>query len=190
MPRKLPCFVVRPLMSEEEATRVLAVLMEGISKFEAEYGPSLETKLVLREVNFEELFRTVYRLVLDRHGKRLYDALHAKFQEHARTMPRRDSFDVKAQTVRDICKYADMTYVADNQLTPIHVLAMRIFDERLAYRTAAMEHWRRHSTTVGKCALALREVYTEVTFRPHNSGAKRSRDEFEAAASALVHDTA
>ena len=139
---------------------------------------------VALNVKFEDLYRKAYNLVLHKFGELLYRELEERFRQHAPTTPQRSKFQLVAEFIRDTCKYLDRTLVGRLELTPIYDLAMRIFDERAAYRKAAVEHWQHHAAIVGKCALALQDIYTEVSFRPQHSGAKRSRDEFEACASA------
>ena len=51
-------------------------------------------------------------------------------------------------------------------------------------RTAQLiQRWRRIALPVGRLSLYLKAVYEEVRYRPHNSGAKRCREHFEAACS-------
>ena len=59
-------------------------------------------------------------------------------------------------------------------------MALRAYDMRAAYRISAMERRRRTLSLVGKFAIALKDIYNEVAFRPEHSGAKRAREEFEA----------
>ena len=91
----------------------------------------------------------------------------------------REAFISAADIIRTICIYMERTYVVSSRKPPLLELAERFYNERKARSIA---HWRRIAPVVGRCAIFLKNVYTEVTFRPENRGAKRAREEFEAAA--------
>ena len=83
-----------------------------------------------------------------------------------------------ASAVRDFCMYLDRTYVVTKKLKCIHEVAMDVFEER---RHLALTRLRRLVPLIGRLRLFLLRSYAEVYYRPEGQGAKRCREEFEAA---------
>ena len=54
---------------------------------------------------------------------------------------------------------------------------------------ASTARWRQHALIVGRCAVVLQDLYTEVAFRPQHSGAKRALESFEMHAGARDEET-
>lgn len=135
----------------------------------------------LDSVPFEETYRCAYDLTTHKRGEVLYDALKDRFRAHASTFRSRDHFSTAAAVTSDLCKYLDRTWVMREKRTPVQELAMEIYDAPSSQRARKLSRLRRHASVVGHCACVLNVLYTEVTFRPQHSGAKRSREEFEAA---------
>ena len=85
--------------------------------------------------------------------------------------------------ISDIFYHMVRKYMSPGDSNAILNMAVRVYDERAAYRIVAMNRIRRKILLVGKFAIAFKELYNEVAFRPWHSGAKRARESYEAAAS-------
>ena len=167
-------FVIQPfkdtsMMTADEAAASVQTIIEAVSTF-PEAPPNFQ---------FEAAFRMAYNLALHRYSEMLYGALEKFFCERAREMIPREDFRMCAIMTRDVTMYMDRTYVASHKRTPVYDMAMSFYDARVP---RAIAHWRRHAHLVGRCAHVFGDVYTEVCYRPQHSGAKRSREDFEAAA--------
>lgn len=135
---------------------------------------------------YRETMAGAFNLVSHNHGRALYDGLVGAIQKHASTSPCKEDFVLGIALVNRICWQLDSSrygsWVVAQKVTPLNVVARLAFEERVAVRSCAMHHWRRHALVVGKCSMVLEAVYNEVSYRPQHSGAKRAREEFEAIA--------
>ena len=163
----------------KEATAIVQELMDI-------FDIAFTNKELLRGLSFEDFYNMASCMVRDGEAQRLYDALVTYIRKRATTTPRYEDFEFGVTCINDVCMYLDRTFVAHHQLTPIRPMALRLFEERAAYRTVALEHLRRHAAVVNKCAHTLHDLCVEVSHRPQHSGAKRARDEFESIASVFV----
>ena len=84
--------------------------------------------------------------------------------------------DIQPIEAKSALDYARASGVAD---------VIRLFE--VARRPRLMAKWRRVARNVGRIARFVRmHIYNEVVFRPGGRGAKRAREEFEAAAAVIL----
>lgn len=112
-------------------------------------------EIVLRNssiLSFEELYRNSYNLVIQKHGKLLYDGVTTKISSHLKSSAQRlssnldallleevaTSFDDHVTTmtmVRDILMYMDRTYVTQSHEKSTFIQGLHL------YRTIVWEHY-------------------------------------------------
>ncbi|KAM0929332.1 hypothetical protein ACQ4PT_001704 [Festuca glaucescens] len=95
-------------------------------------------------LSFEELYRTAYNLVLNKHGGKLYDKLTENLKGHLKEMgklveaaqgglfledlQRRWADHIKAsQMIRDILMYMDRTFIPTSKKTPVFELGLELW---------------------------------------------------------------
>ena len=130
------------------------------------------------ETRKADLYSKAYGLVVHNYSPMLYEAVEKRLLQLSHDAIPREKFMQVATMVRDVCMYMERTYIAFARRSPMLELAARFYDAR---KSRALAHWRRIAPLVGRWRKLLLEIYTEVTYRPGHSGAKRSQDEFEAA---------
>lgn len=71
----------------------------------------------------------------------------------------------------------------EGEIVSPEMMIFMVWERVKSFIPRAVQRWCRlhlHARAVGKAARILRQVFEEVTFRPHHTGAKRSRQNFYA----------
>lgn len=139
--------------------------------------------------HFEDLYRSIFTLVLDGHGDKLYDSLDRQFLVLVSEIaPGIKSFQAFLQSrrfkmLKDIFMYYEKSYLTKrfNYMVPPYIsyFALQKFKEREKYIESVRRRLYLHARTVGRLVIFLKQMYNEITYRPGNKGAKRAREEFE-----------
>jgi cullin 3 len=135
-------------------------------------------EIVLRNssiLSFEELYRNSYNLVIQKHGKLLYDGVTAKLSSHLNDAANRlsstpdsslleeialsfENHVITMTMVRDILMYMDRTYVASNHEKSTFVQGLHL------YRVLVWEHYNvQHRASELLMEVILKERKGEIT---------------------------
>ena len=139
--------------------------------------------------HFEDLYRSIFKIVLHGHGDMLYDLLDKHFFVLVSEIaPRKSTFEAivkgrRFNMLRDVFMYYERSYLPKRfkYMFPqkISYFAIQKFKERERYINSVRRRLFRHARTVGRLVIFLKKMYNEITYRPGNKGAKRAREEFE-----------
>ncbi|GAU50030.1 hypothetical protein TSUD_240230 [Trifolium subterraneum] len=101
-------------------------------------------------LNFEELYRNAYNMVLYKFGQKLYSGLVSTVTSHLKEMAisveiaeegsfleelirKWNDHSKSLQMIRDIMRYMEMTYIPSNKKMPIYELGLKLWTENVIY---------------------------------------------------------